>query len=86
MISAGPDRVGAAFHARMVKLKQEGGTPLSAGAELCGYLASAESDGHDRTADLGALGSLADFAAEQRQEIAGSDIYTLRRIVPTRPR
>ncbi len=35
LISAGPDRVGAALHARMVKLKQEGGTPLSAGAELC---------------------------------------------------
>src|ERR1043165_1970311 len=45
LVAAGPDRVGANLHARMIKLQQEGGTPLSVGASLCVYLASAESDG-----------------------------------------
>ena len=45
LIAAGPDRVGASLHERMTKLQKEGGTPLSVGASLCVYLASAESDG-----------------------------------------
>jgi NAD(P)-dependent dehydrogenase (short-subunit alcohol dehydrogenase family) len=81
LISAGPDRVGAALHARMVKLKQEGGTPLSTGAELCGYLASAESDGLTGRL-ISAPWDPWPFSPEQRQEIAESDIYALRRIVP----
>src|SRR3984957_1209169 len=42
MIDAGPERVGAALHARMTKLKQEGGSPLNLAAAMCGYLASRE--------------------------------------------
>lgn len=81
LISAGPERVGAALHARMVKLKQEGGTPLSVGAELCGYLASAESDGLTGRL-ISAPWDPWPFSAEQRQEVSESDIYALRRIVP----
>jgi 3-oxoacyl-[acyl-carrier protein] reductase len=81
LIAAGPERVGAAFHARMVKLKQEGGTPLALGATLCGYLASAESDGLTGRL-LAAQWDPWPFSDEHRKEIAGSDIYTLRRIVP----
>jgi NAD(P)-dependent dehydrogenase (short-subunit alcohol dehydrogenase family) len=81
LISAGPDRVGAALHARMVKLKQEGGTPLSVGAKLCGYLASGESDGLTGRL-ISAPWDPWPFSPEQRQEIAESDIYALRRIVP----
>jgi 3-oxoacyl-[acyl-carrier protein] reductase len=81
MIDAGPERVGAALHARMTKLKQEGGSPLALAAAMCGYLASAESDGLTGRL-IAAPWDPWPFSPEQRQEIAGSDIYTLRRIVP----
>jgi NAD(P)-dependent dehydrogenase (short-subunit alcohol dehydrogenase family) len=81
LIAAGPERVGAAFHARMVQLKQEGGTPLALGAAMCGYLASAESDGLTGRL-LAAQWDPWPFSEEHRREIADSDIYTLRRIVP----
>jgi NAD(P)-dependent dehydrogenase (short-subunit alcohol dehydrogenase family) len=81
LIAAGPARVGAAFHARMVKLKQEGGTPLTLGAAMCGYLAGAESDGLTGRL-LAAQWDPWPFSEEHRKEIVDSDIYTLRRIVP----
>lgn len=81
LIAAGPERVGATLHARMVKLKQEGGTPLALGAALCGYLASAESDGLTGRL-IAAPWDPWPFSEDQRREIAESDIYTLRRIVP----
>jgi NAD(P)-dependent dehydrogenase (short-subunit alcohol dehydrogenase family) len=81
LIAAGPERVGAALHARMVKLKQEGGTPLSVGASLCGYLASSESDGLTGRL-ISAPWDPWPFSEDHRRQIAESDIYTLRRIVP----
>ncbi len=81
LIAAGPERVGAALYVRMVKLKQDGGTPLSLGAALCGYLASAESDGLTGRL-IAAPWDPWPFTAAHRREIADSDIYTLRRIVP----
>jgi NAD(P)-dependent dehydrogenase (short-subunit alcohol dehydrogenase family) len=81
LIAAGPERVSATLHARMVKLKQEGGTPLALGAALCGYLASAESDGLTGRL-IAAPWDPWPFSKEQCREIAESDIYTLRRIVP----
>ncbi|MDB5552056.1 MAG: family oxidoreductase [Rhizobium sp.] len=81
LIEAGPDRVGASLHARMVKLKQEGGTPLALGAALCGYLASAESDGLTGRL-IAAPWDPWPFSEPHRGEITESDIYTLRRIVP----
>ena len=45
VLDAGPEMVGAEFHERMIKIKQQGGTPLSVGAELAVYLASDESNG-----------------------------------------
>ena len=81
MIDAGPERVGAALHARMTKLKQDGGSPLKLAASMCGYLASRESDGLTGRL-ISAPWDPWPFSAEQRQEIAESDIYALRRIVP----
>jgi NAD(P)-dependent dehydrogenase (short-subunit alcohol dehydrogenase family) len=81
LIAAGPERVGPALHARMVKLKQDGGTPLSLGATLCGYLAGPESDGLTGRL-IAAPWDPWPFTEEHRREIADSDIYTLRRIVP----
>jgi NAD(P)-dependent dehydrogenase (short-subunit alcohol dehydrogenase family) len=81
LIAAGPDRVGDSLHARMSKLAKEGGTPLSLGASLCVYLASAESDGLTGRL-IAAQWDPWPFADEVKRDIDGSDIYTLRRIVP----
>jgi 3-oxoacyl-[acyl-carrier protein] reductase len=81
MINAGPERVGATLHARMVKLKQDGGSSLSQAAGLCGYLASGESDGLTGRL-ISAPWDPWPFSPEQRREIAETDIYALRRIVP----
>ena len=45
VLAAGPDAVGAEFYERMVRTKEEGGTPLERGAALAVYLGSAASDG-----------------------------------------
>ncbi len=45
VIAAGPDKVGADFYQSVAQAIAEGGVPLELGAELCAYLASAESDG-----------------------------------------
>lgn len=80
LLAAGPEKVGAGFHARMSKIQQEGGTPLEKGASLCVYLASEQSDGV--TAKL--LSAVWDPWAQLQEHRADleSDIYTLRRIVP----
>jgi NAD(P)-dependent dehydrogenase (short-subunit alcohol dehydrogenase family) len=81
LIAAGPQRVGASFHARMVKLKDDGGTPLRLGADLCVYLASADSDGLTGRL-IAAQWDPWPFADTVKREIAESDIYALRRIIP----
>jgi 3-oxoacyl-[acyl-carrier protein] reductase len=81
LIAAGPDRVGANLHARMSRLANEGGTPLSVGALLCVYLASAESDGLTGRL-IAAQWDPWPFADAVKSDIDKSDIYTLRRIVP----
>ena len=45
LLEAKPAAAGEAFMARMQKLKDSGGTPLSVGAKCCVWLASAASDG-----------------------------------------
>ena len=81
LIAAGPDRVGVSLHARMSKLQKEGGTPLSVGASLCAYLASAESDGLTGRL-IAAQWDPWPFTELIKSKLEASDIYTLRRIVP----
>lgn len=81
LLAAGPDRVGAGLHERMAKLQKEGGTPLSVGAALCVYLASAESDGLTGRL-IAAQWDPWPFSGAIKDRIEASDIYTLRRIVP----
>ena len=81
LLAAGPDKVGAALYGRMAKLKAEGGPPLTVGADLCVYLASPESDGLTGRL-IAAIWDPWPFTEEVKRDIAGSDIYTLRRIVP----
>ena len=68
LIAAGPERVGAGLHERMSKLQQEGGTPLSVGASLCAYLASARKRWRNRPADRRAMGPMAVFRRHQGQD------------------
>ncbi len=81
VIEAGPERAGAQFHARALKQQQEGGTALDQGADLAVFLASTASDGISGRL-LSAVWD--DWAAlpAQRDTLAKSDVYTLRRIVP----
>lgn len=81
LLDAGPDKVGAALFERMKKLKDDGGTPLSVGAKLCAYLASAESDGLTGRL-IAAQWDPWPFSDAVKGDIAATDIYTLRRIVP----
>jgi NAD(P)-dependent dehydrogenase (short-subunit alcohol dehydrogenase family) len=81
VIAAGPDRVGTAYYERMVRTKQEGGTPLDRGAALAVYLGSAESDGITGKL-VSAVWDPWEHLAEHRADLDGSDVYTLRRITP----
>jgi 3-oxoacyl-[acyl-carrier protein] reductase len=81
LIAAGPEKVGAAFHEKMVKQQRQGGTPLDKGAELCVFLASAASDGITGRLLSAVWDDWANLPGK-RDELAASDIYTLRRITP----
>ena len=81
MLQAGPEKVGADFHARAIKQSQEGGVPLDLGADLCVYLASAESDGVTGKL-LSAKWDTWSSLHTRKNDLNSTDIYTLRRIVP----
>jgi 3-oxoacyl-[acyl-carrier protein] reductase len=81
LLAAGPAKVGSSLQARMKLLKVEGGTPLSIGADLCVYLASADSDGLTGRLIAGQWDPWP-FNEDVKRKIADSDIYTLRRVVP----
>jgi len=81
VLAAGPERVGEAFFAKNKKWAEEGATPLELGASLCVYLASKESDGITGKL-LSAQWDPWRTLHERREELAKSDIYCLRRIVP----
>jgi NAD(P)-dependent dehydrogenase (short-subunit alcohol dehydrogenase family) len=81
VLAAGPDRVGADFHAKSVKQKEFGGAPLEKGAALCVFLASVESNGISGKL-LSALWDSWNTLPDRADVLQASDIYTLRRIVP----
>jgi NAD(P)-dependent dehydrogenase (short-subunit alcohol dehydrogenase family) len=81
LIAAGPEKVGASFHERMVQQHKQGGTPLEKGADLTVFLASSVSDGISGRLISAVWDDWASLPAH-RCELAKSDIYTLRRITP----
>jgi 3-oxoacyl-[acyl-carrier protein] reductase len=81
VLAAGPAMVGREFHDRMIKVKQQGGTPLSIGADLAVYLASAESNGITGRLISAAWDKWSTLHTRAK-ELDATDIYTLRRIVP----
>jgi 3-oxoacyl-[acyl-carrier protein] reductase len=80
LLEAKPQAAGDAFLARMQKLKDSGGTPLSVGARCCVWLASGASDGITGKLVAAQWDPYESFPAHAA-ELEG-DIYTLRRIVP----
>ena len=82
VLDAGPDIVGAEFHDRMKKIKQQEETPLSVGAELRSLPCVRREQRHHGQIDLGGLGASRATLHEHIQDLDATDIYTLRRIVP----
>jgi NAD(P)-dependent dehydrogenase (short-subunit alcohol dehydrogenase family) len=82
VLEAGPDRVGKEFYAKAQAQKQQGGVPLSTGANLAVFLASAASDGITGKL-ISAVWDPWQTLAEHREELSQNDVYTLRRIVPS---
>jgi NAD(P)-dependent dehydrogenase (short-subunit alcohol dehydrogenase family) len=81
VIAKGPDVAGAAEYAAAVKQKETGGSSLARALDLVEYLLSEKSDGITGrliSAPWDPWETLHAHAAE----LAGGDIYTLRRIVP----
>ena len=81
VLAAGPERVGAAFFEKNKTWKEKGAVPLDLGASLAVYLASAESNGITGKLISAQWDPWNDLQAH-RDELATSDIYCLRRIVP----
>jgi 3-oxoacyl-[acyl-carrier protein] reductase len=81
ILEAGPQAVGAEFYESTVRQKQEGGTPPERAAELCTWLASEASNGITGKLISAVWDPWRDFD-RYREELASTDIYTLRRIVP----
>ena len=79
VLAAGPEKVGPDFHARSLKQREEGGAPLAKGAALAVFLASAASDGISGRL-LSAVWDDWAHLPEKKDELARSDVYTLRRI------
>jgi NAD(P)-dependent dehydrogenase (short-subunit alcohol dehydrogenase family) len=81
VLQAGPELVGAGFFEKALKQRETGGAPIEKGVALCVYLASAASDGVTGKL-ISALWDPWERLHHFRAELASSDIYTLRRIVP----
>jgi len=81
VLAAGPEKVGEGFYRQAVVQKAEGGSSPLIGAELCVFLAS--SAGDEITGKLiSAVWDPWRTLSEHIEDLSGSDIYTLRRIVP----
>jgi len=81
VLAAGPAKVGREFYERALKQRDQGGVPLDKGAALATFLASAASDGITGRL-LSAVWDKWEGLPERRDQLAKSDIYTLRRIAP----
>lgn len=79
ILAAGPEKVGQDFYEASLKQKESGGTPLTYGADLAVFLASAESDGLTGKL-ISAVWDNWSLWPEHIEKISASDAYTLRRV------
>jgi NAD(P)-dependent dehydrogenase (short-subunit alcohol dehydrogenase family) len=80
-LAAGKERIGEGQFVQALKQKEGGGSSIERAAALCVYLASAASDGITGRL-ISAPWDPWPTLHEHTTELASSDIYTLRRIVP----
>jgi NAD(P)-dependent dehydrogenase (short-subunit alcohol dehydrogenase family) len=81
VLAAGPTRVGESFYARAVEQRSTGGTPLDLPARLALFLASPQSDGITGKLISAPWDPWEEFPSHA-DDLQGTDVYTLRRIVP----
>jgi 3-oxoacyl-[acyl-carrier protein] reductase len=81
VLEAGPEAVGEAFYAKALQQRDSGGTSLDRGAALSVYLGSRKSDGISGRL-LSAVWDPWEDLETHAADLQGSDIYTLRRIIP----
>ncbi len=81
VIAAGPEKAGRGEYDGALKLGLETAGAVSRAARLCVFLASPASDGISGRLISAAWDPWETLAAH-RAELAGTDVYTLRRIVP----
>jgi 3-oxoacyl-[acyl-carrier protein] reductase len=80
VLAAGPEKAGEEFYRKSVRQQQDGGASLDRGAALAVFLASAASDGISGRL-VSALWDDWARLPEWKDELAKTDVYTLRRIV-----
>jgi NAD(P)-dependent dehydrogenase (short-subunit alcohol dehydrogenase family) len=80
-LAAGPEAIGLAFHERSLQQKRDGGVPLCKGADLAVFLGSSLSDGITGKL-ISAVWDPWETLPNHLDELNGTDIYTLRRIMP----
>jgi NAD(P)-dependent dehydrogenase (short-subunit alcohol dehydrogenase family) len=85
VLALGPAVVGAAEYAAAAKQKENGGAPLIRALELVVWLLSPASDGISGRL-ISAQWDKWQGLAAQRDALAKSDLYTLRRVVPEAPK
>lgn len=81
ILEAGADAAGPVAYERALALKAQGGASLEKAAALAVWLGSASSDGITGKL-ISAVWDPWETLGERRDELQGSDVYTLRRIVP----
>jgi 3-oxoacyl-[acyl-carrier protein] reductase len=81
VLSAGPEKIGAKAYDDMLRISQIGDRSLKLAAKLCLFLAGEKGDGITGRL-ISAPWDAWKELSEYRDELAASDIYTLRRIVP----
>ena len=81
VLDAGPDVVGEEMYRKSLKQRDEGGAPPEKAAALAVFLASRESDGITGRLISAVWDDWQNLPAKKEQ-LAKSDVFTLRRIVP----
>lgn len=79
VIAAGPQKVGQQFYERALKQREQGGTPLSKGAETAVFLASDAARGITGRL-VSAIWDRWEDWPDHLEALDNSDLYTLRRI------
>lgn len=82
VLAAGPEKVGTHYYEQCLQQKASGGSSITRAADLCVYLASAESDGITGKLISAVWDPWPVLAKKHKAQLLNSDIFTLRRIVP----